>query len=587
MALRLIVDSNDRTLRIPLVEGSHRLGSSPGCAVRIAHPSISRRHAMIHVEGGRAEIEDLGSRNGTRVASRKVDGRRPLAVGDTILLGAVAAVLEEISDKDLEPAVAFAVARPEPAKRQEEAPAATAALGTTRVFALELLPDLLARLSRRCGAVRMAQAVGAALFESLPCLAVEVTAGTAASGAFAGTAASGAFAGTAADHRGVLFSARHEEVGDDVWDHESRAESGGFVVRVAFVHPSHLRSYAPMADTGALLISLADGAETPAVVPAPGPAPALPEPPTVVPEVRRIYADAGRVARGDVSVLIRGASGTGKEVLARYLHAASNRSQGPFVALNCAALPRDLLESELFGIERGVATGVESRAGKFEMAAAGTLFLDEIGDMAPPTQAKVLRALEERKVYRVGGRAGVEVDVRFLAATHRDLEALIEEGAFRQDLYHRLAAHVARIPPLRERREDVALLAGHFFARELERTGTSSPGLTRGALGALCEYSWPGNVRELILEIAQAVLLLDPGEPLGLDHLSERVRSALDLEAPPPLTLDAHLRRAERQAFAAALAAAGGDAARAIDQLGVSRATFYRKVKELGLETGD
>lgn len=192
MSLRLIVETDDRTQRFPLAEGSHRIGSSPGNGVRVSHPSISRRHAILHVDGERAEIEDLGSRNGTRIGGRKLVGRRPLEVGERFTLGAVAAVLEEVPDKDLEPAVSFEAAS-EPARPDDESTTATAALGTTRFFALKLLPELLARLADRCGAVRMAQAVGAALFESLPCLAVEVR---------------------SKDREGVLFSARHDEVSE-------------------------------------------------------------------------------------------------------------------------------------------------------------------------------------------------------------------------------------------------------------------------------------------------------------------------------------------------------------------------------------
>ncbi|HEV7785461.1 MAG TPA: sigma 54-interacting transcriptional regulator, partial [Thermoanaerobaculia bacterium] len=186
----------------------------------------------------------------------------------------------------------------------------------------------------------------------------------------------------------------------------------------------------------------------------------------------------------------------------------------------------------------------------------GTVFLDEVGDMAAETQAKVLRVLENTTLFRVGGRAPMQVDVRFVAATNRDLATLVEEGGFRRD--------------------------ARFFHRELEKNGLASPGITRAALGALVQYDWPGNVRELQNEIAKAALLLERGEPLDLQHLSERVRRPL--ESPSrALTLDETVRRAERQAFAVALAAAGGDAAKAMELLGVSRTTYYRKVKELDL----
>ncbi len=577
MALRLIIDSNDRRRRIPLVEGSHQLGSSLECAIRIPHPSVSRRHAMIHVEDGRVEIEDLGSSNGTRVAGSKVAARQSLSVGQTVTLGAVAAILEEISDKDLEPAVTFAAPPAEPVRSEEEPLTATAALGTTRVFALKLLPDLLTRLSEGCGAVRMSQAVGAALFESLPCLAVEASAGTAAGEAPAVTAADEPPPG---DRRGVLFSARHDEV-DDLWSNAARAERGGFSLRVAFVHPSHVRSYAPLVEVGATLIALAAGAEPAVEPPAAKAAPPLPEPPTVVPEVRQIYADAGRVASGDVSVLIRGASGTGKEVLARYLHAASNRAAEPFVALNCAALPRDLLESELFGIERGVATGVESRAGKFEMAAAGTLFLDEIGDMALETQARILRVLQEGEVYRLGGQEPRSADVRVVAASHRDLEAMQGEGSFRSDLYHRIADWTVRLPRLAERRADIPNLAAYFLAGEARRRGLEVAGISRGAMELLEAYDWPGNIRQLEREMARAALFLETGELLESSHLQEAIRRAQPAAAP---SLKERLERVERREIRQALASHEGSVSAAAKELRVGLSTLYRRISELDVD---
>ena len=296
----------------------------------------------------------------------------------------------------------------------------------------------------------------------------------------------------------------------------------------------------------------------------------------------KIYRRAGKVARGEVPVLILGESGSGKEVLARWIHGRSRRGAGPFLAVNCAALPRELLESELFGIEKGVATGVDARPGLWERGSGGTVLLDEVGDMAPETQAKVLRVLEGTSIYRVGGKVPVAVNVRFIAATNRDLGTLVEDGGFRRDLYHRLAAFEVKLPPLSERRDEIPSLAARFFHRELEKNGLASPGITRAALGALVHYPWPGNVRELQNEIAKAALLLESGEPLDLQHLSPRIRAA-DGRSPAPLTLDETVRRAEREAFAVALAATEGDAVRAMELLGVSRTTYYRKLRELGL----
>ncbi len=530
------------------------VGSATDAEIRLPVAGVSRHHARLEMlEDGGAVIEDLGSRNGTWVGERRVR-RAAVAGGERLSFGSLPADLVV-----LDPALAGiaitagrSIAGPRMPDRSNPS---TLGLSIEERLTRSLGP-LLRR--RSTGGVAVAQELVAAWLAELPIERMEILRDQ------PGDEVLAAAGGSAVDRPA-----------------DSETALGGWRFRFWGPIAPRTAQLRPVLELAGELLSVDDVRprdDAPEAV-------TLPSPASLSPDVRRLYRRVARVARGDVPILIRGESGSGKEVLASFIHRASPRHRGPFLALNCAALPRDLLEADLFGIERGVATGVDARQGLLERATGGTLFLDEIGDMAPETQAKVLRALEERQVYRVGGHAGIEVDVRFVAATHRDLEQRVEEGSFRQDLYHRLAAHVARIPPLRERREDVAQLAGHFFSRQLERARVASPGLTRGALGALCEYAWPGNIRELSLEIAQAVLLLDPGEPLGIEHLSERVRSALDLDAPPPLTLDAHLRRAERQAFGAALAAAGSDLARAIDQLGVSRATFYRKVKELGLAT--
>ncbi|MEM7354325.1 MAG: sigma 54-interacting transcriptional regulator, partial [Acidobacteriota bacterium] len=507
MSLRLIVDSGHRKQRFPLTEGIHQLGSSPSCTVRIIHPSVSRRHALIHVVGSQVEIEDTASRNGTRIGGRRLEEaeRHLLGIGETLTVGGVSAVLEEVSAKDLEAAVEFARRPSDPASSSEHeaGTAVTGSVGTARKFALELLPDLLARLAdRRSGRVRMAQAVGAALFEALPCLAVEIL---------------------SRQDDGVLFRARHDDTGD--WPHRAVATNDLVSVRVTLAHPSHVGSYTPLVESCALMIQLSAASEPDLSPPtAPAAHPPLPEPTTVVAAVREIYSNAARIAQGNVSVLIRGASGTGKEVLARYLHAASPRSGQAFVALNCAALPRDLLESELFGIEQGVATGVASRPGKFEMAAGGTLFLDEIGDMALETQARILRVLQEGEVYRLGGQEPRSADVRVVAASHRDLDAMLREGSFRSDLYHRIADWTVRLPSLRERRGDIPNLAAHFLAREVERRGLRIAGISRGAMDLLEAYDWPGNIRQLEREMCRAALFLEKGELLESSHLQEAIR---------------------------------------------------------------
>jgi len=572
VALRLVVDAEDRNRRYPLAEGENLVGSSSDCGVRIPHPSISRRHASIRVAGDDAEIEDLGSSNGTRVGDRTVvDGSCPLAVGEALTLGSVSARLERVAAKDLEPAVTFGGREAPPdadggrggdGRRTAGDPSAasTASIGSLQTFALEHLPELLGHLAGKSGTVRTAQAVGAALFATLPCLSIELT---------------------SRGGDGVFFRARRLERGDGS-EVETRVDNRVVTVRGGFAHPTHARAYAPLLESAALLVELAagDGPGPPPPFPV-AVAPPLPEPTTLVPEVQEIYADAARVARGDVSVLIRGESGTGKEVLARYLHAASRRAAMPFVALNCAALPRDLLESELFGIERGVATGVESRPGKFEMAAGGTLFLDEIGDMALETQARILRVLQEGEVYRLGGQKPRSADVRVVAATNRDLEALIDSGAFRSDLYHRIADWPVRLPPLRNRRADVPNLAAYFLDEEGRRQGVPVAGISRGAMDLLEGYHWPGNIRQLEREMARVVLFLEAGELLESSHLQEAIRQA---GTAAPRSLRERLEEVERREIVRTLARHQGNVSATADELQLGLSTLYRRLRELDVD---
>jgi len=300
---------------------------------------------------------------------------------------------------------------------------------------------------------------------------------------------------------------------------------------------------------------------------------------------RRMLAVLDRLADADVTVLLLGESGSGKEVVARALHWSGRRGEGPFVAVNCAALPETLLESELFGIERGVATGVERRAGLFERAAGGTLLLDEIGDMSLTVQAKVLRVLQEREVTRVGGARPLPVDVRVVAATHRDLDVAVRAGSFRQDLYFRLKVATLRVPSLGERREDVPLLARHFLARLGERHGRPGLRFAPETLPALAARPWPGNVRELENVVEQAVVMaaapvLGPAD-LGLD--------APAAEEGPVAWRDA-VRSAvggtERALIERALAECGQNRTRAAQLLGIGRRTLLYKLKRYAISRG-
>jgi DNA-binding NtrC family response regulator len=299
-----------------------------------------------------------------------------------------------------------------------------------------------------------------------------------------------------------------------------------------------------------------------------------------------------RVAPTSATVLLQGESGTGKELFARALHELSPRREGPFVAINCAAIPETLLENELFGHEKGAYTGAgNARMGKVEMADQGTLFLDEIGEAPLGVQAKLLRVLEERKFERVGGTVTIAVDVRLVAASNRNLEAAVAERAFRQDLFFRLSVVPLTVPPLRERPSDIPMLVDHFvarYARDLKRRRT--PVLSPEASRRLLAYPWPGNVRELQNCIERAMILCD-GERIEPEHLhlpEPRARAAAaamagDLSCPLAEVAQAAARAAERGHIERALQVSGGDRARAAEMLQVSPRTLQAKIRDLGL----
>ena len=293
------------------------------------------------------------------------------------------------------------------------------------------------------------------------------------------------------------------------------------------------------------------------------------------PKIQEMLDLVRRAAPTGVNVMIRGESGVGKERVARLLHSFSERSSGPFVPLNCAALPETLLESELFGIEEGVATGVQRRHGKIELANGGTLFLDEVGDLTLALQAKLLRVVQEREFERLGGRERIPVDVHLVTATNRDLEAMVDRGEFRQDLYYRLRVVVVEVASLRERRTDIPLLARHFLELYGERFGRPGLSLSRDALAALMSHPFPGNVRELENAI-QAAIALAPEETITVDDLR------LETETKPEPTSGGlvSLSELERRHIENVLQAVGGNRQEAARILGIDRTTLYRKLRQ-------
>lgn len=298
------------------------------------------------------------------------------------------------------------------------------------------------------------------------------------------------------------------------------------------------------------------------------------------PDTLRICRTVEKVAATNATVLLLGESGTGKEVLARGLHDLSPRKAERFVAINCAAIPENLLESELFGYEKGAFTGAAKQTqGKIELANRGTLFLDEIGDLPLSLQAKLLRFLQERVIERVGGRVEIPVDVRIVCATHQDLKALISENRFREDLYYRLAEIVVEIPPLRDRKGDAVLLASAFVKRFAEEQKRGSMALSENAIGAIDTYAWPGNVRELENCIKRAVIMADGSHISAADLGLESNDEGLEL-----LNLRQVREEAERRAVVRVLSRVNGNVAKAADVLGVSRPTLYDLMHRFGLK---
>jgi nitrogen regulation protein NR(I) len=319
--------------------------------------------------------------------------------------------------------------------------------------------------------------------------------------------------------------------------------------------------------------------------------------------MQAIYKEIGRIASKPVSVLILGETGTGKELISRAIYQHSDRAHAPFIAINCAAIPETLLESELFGHERGAFTGAENRRiGRFEQADKGTIFLDEIGDMSLGTQVKLMRVLQERVIQRLGGKETIPVDVRVLAATHRDLLSAIKNKQFREDLFYRLSVVVVNIPPLRERRDDIPALVRFFLHKYGAELGVENPSIHGDAMEVFCSQNWPGNVRELENAVRK-VLLLAQGYTINPNH----VRAALVKSSPPVApgdqTMreyvdellaaaergeleDAHARllnAAERQIFSRAIERAHGNQAKASRWLGVSRLTMREKLHQFGI----
>ncbi len=557
MVWRLRARVGDREQRLLLGDGAAIVGSSPECDHVLADPTVSRHHARLLPDGERIEVRDLDSRNGIWIDDARIDGVAMLTLGQRLRLGDVELMVERIAADDAIAADATAADAAISAPLASPAPATMIAAGVVR-FCLREVEPLLVRAADGAGGQELAALVTNAL--------VRAQAGTGAA----------IYRGSQAGASALIASAGRLE-GDALVQ-----ASGRNLLRI---HGFPSEDRPGVESLARMLLSLLILAERPSLV---ATATATQHPPVTAPvaaltssvALREIYRQASRLARSRLNVLITGESGTGKELLAKHLHEASGESDELFLVLNCAALPPDLLDAELFGIESGIATGVQARAGRFELAHGGTVFLDEIGDMKLDTQARILRVLQEKQVYRVGSHKPRPADVRVIAATHRDLPAMVKAGTFRLDLYHRIADWRAELPALRERREDVAGLAALFLGRACQARGVRSGGLSKTAVEALCAHDWPGNVRELEREMARLALFVEDDELVSSDLLRADIRAArktLDEDG----SLAARLAHEERRIIAEALERHRGRIEQAALELGISKATLYRRLAKV------
>jgi two-component system, NtrC family, response regulator AtoC len=562
-----------RSRVVELPEGEEvTFGRSRGCTVMIDHDKVSRQHARVVRRGADIVVEDLGSRNGTRVNGTRIEGPTRVATGDEIGVGpatAVVGVSTRLRRRTLIGSTSYLEER----------------LGAESDRALRYHRPLGLVMMRIDGAGAAAEAALerlAGVLRRMDCLAeygpdefaivvpeadrkaAEATARRLVREARAG----GLALGGVAVHVGVAAFP------------DDGSQSGELV--------SKARAALRTARTGG-------GAEG---VATPPPEQPIVEGDLVVadPQMRRVHEMCAKIADTNMTVLVLGETGVGKELIAEALHQHSARKDRPLVKLNCASLPETLLESELFGYERGAFTGADKRKiGYFEAATGGTIFLDELGEMPQGLQAKLLRVLERRKITRVGGTSEIDVDVRVVGATNRDLEKEVQRGRFREDLFFRVSAFTLVVPPLRDRPSEVPLLAEHFarlFARELKQ---DAPTLSRDARERLTAYAWPGNVRELRNAIERAVVLRS-GPTIEVEHLPERVREATSRSENPEaanrtliavgdgVDMREHIAEVERAAIVAALESCGGNQTRAADKLGVSRRALIYKMEKYGLK---
>jgi DNA-binding NtrC family response regulator len=538
-----VVYQGDHSTHVDLPrDATVEIGRSRSCLISLGDQKASRLHATLTWDGTTLLLKDLGSTNGTLVNGKRVQGEILLKSGDEIAVGAATVVVgltapagavgrRILAHADFEDRLVEEVARAHRYRRS---------LGLLMV---RLPPG--ADASRLSAAVREMDVLGAYGPQDLEVLLPEV------------------------DADGAMLAAKRIVV-----------ERPGARVGLA-VFPSDAGDQGPLVSAARLALRTTN-AEAP-VARAPSDRPVEPEPVSVDPAMQRVFALVDRVAPREIAVLVTGETGVGKEIVAREIH---RRGRGParaFIAVNCAALPETLVDSELFGHEKGAFTGAATRkAGLFEAAHGGTIFLDEIGELGQATQGRLLRVLERHEVLRVGATQPVAVDVRVIAATNRDLEREVRRGAFREDLFFRLNAFTIVVPPLRDRPLDLGPLTDRFVADVETPGGRGRARLTDAARAALSRWSWPGNVREL-KNVLERAALLSEDDVVDVGALPDRLRGA-ETPAAGGSVLRDRVDALERESLVRALERCSGNQTRAAEALGMSRRALIYKMEKLGLK---
>ncbi|MEM8994834.1 MAG: sigma 54-interacting transcriptional regulator [Acidobacteriota bacterium] len=643
---RLRGDVDGRAATFVLEPGRHSVGTDPAAGVRLRVRGVSRRHAELVVGGGGIEVRDLESKNGTQINGRRVREGLALA-GDELAFGPTTLHVERAAADDarlglwLDPPSSILedrsvgedttwLARPGDVRTEPKLEWLEAILDRLAASPAPDLDGALDRVAAELGAR------GAALVEWPPgggviALAAAGQVGEVPPRAELPTPVAGPTAdGTPEEGWSRLQSGGEDRALDappyeGVVVHRELGDWGLILWRRPAERTSEWLSW-PEAAWLALVLRLCHAFRRVAPAPDPdGPRRSsrggdLRLPAHIVrgeaPAMAALYRQMGLLSEADLPVLVLGETGVGKEHLAKTLHDSSGRRGGRFIAVNCAAIPSELLEAELFGIGKGVATGVQARPGTFAQANGGTLFLDEIAEMPVKLQAKLLRALQEKEIHPLG-RSPEKVDVRIVAATNTDLQTMIDAGDFRRDLYFRLAGYILRVPPLRERIEDLPRLVGHFLRRSCADVGKSVKGVTVEALRRLAAYPWPGNVRELEHEVRRLAFVCPDRQAIDSQMLAEHIADpatpeptppAAGAAAPGPLTPDIsdegarpasaepaspdaglveRLDALEVELLHRALRRTAGNQSRAAKRLRISRNSLARRLEKHGIDAAD